>query len=361
MMPLNGSRLAKYGRTVLWIGSSALASWAASLAFHIQAPLFPFSVGVVAAAWSGGLEGGLLAAALADLILFGIFRGNMLTMMAIRPGLPLMIGFSVVSVLSTFVADRAARGYMEAKATKAELQAALERLSETNRSLEQFANSAADALRTPLRAISVFAELLQTRHAALLDNESKEYLRIMLNSTSQMYGVIDRLRDYARARQSQNALLLIDANAVLRQAIQQLQAEISAAGARISHDDLPIVRADEGGLLQVMQHLLSNALKYRSAAPPEIHVSAKREGAEWVFAMSDNGIGMNPDDGKAVFDLFQRVNGDGDGRNGIGLALCRATLERFGGRIWVESQAGSGSTFYFSLPAGAALTRTASA
>jgi light-regulated signal transduction histidine kinase (bacteriophytochrome) len=361
MMPLNESRRKTYGRTILWIGISAVVSWAAGLAFHIQTPLFPFSIGVVGAAWSGGLEGGLFATALSDLILFGVFRGNMFTVLAVRPGIPLMVGFSAVSVLSSFIADRAARGYAEAKATKAELQTALERLSETNRSLEQFANSAADALRTPLRAISVFAELLQARHAALLDNESKEYLRIMLNSTSQMYGVIDGLRDYARARQSQNALLFIDANAVLRQAIQQLQAEIIAADARISHDDLPTVRADEGGLLQVMQHLLSNALKYRSAAPPEIHVSAKREGAEWVFAMSDNGIGMNPDDGKSVFDLFQRVNGDGDARNGIGLALCRATLERFGGRIWVESQAGSGSTFYFSVPAGAALTRTASA
>ncbi len=359
MMPLNPSRPAVYGRITLWIGISALASWIVSLALHIQAPLFPFSVGVVGAAWSGGLEGGLFATALADFILFGVFRGDMFTMLAIQPGLPLLIGFSTVSVLSSVVADRAARGYAEAKATKAELQTAMDRLSETNRSLEQFANSAADALRTPLRAISVFAELLQARHAALLDNESKEYFRIMLDSTRRMNDVIDELREYARARQPQSALLLIDANAVLRHAIQQLQAEISSARAVITCDELPIVRADEGGLLQVVQSLLSNALKYRSAAPPRVHVSAKREGGEWIFAVSDNGIGMNPEDAEAVFDLFRRVDGNGDARNGIGLALCRATLERFGGRIWLESRVGLGSTFYFALPATkASLART---
>ncbi len=362
MLPHTPSRPAMYGRTALWIGISALTSWAASMAFHIQAPLFPFSIGVVGAAWWGGLEGGLFATAFADLILFGVFRGYMFTMLAIRPGLPLMIGFSVVSVLSSLAADRAARRYAEAKATKAELQKAMERLSETNRSLEQFANSAADALRTPLRAVSVFAELLQARHAAVLDNESKEYFRIMLDSTRRMNDVIDELREYARARQPQAGLLLIDANAVVRQAVQQLHPEISAARATVTFDELPTVRADEGGLLQVIQGLLSNALKYRSTASPKVHVSAKREGGEWIFAVSDNGIGMNPEDAEAVFDLFRRVDGNGDAPNGIGLALCRATLERFGGRIWLESKVGSGSTFYFTLPATTAtLTRTARA
>jgi signal transduction histidine kinase len=119
------------------------------------------------------------------------------------------------------------------------------------------------------------------------------------------------------------------------------------------------VRADEGGLLQVIQNLMANALQYRGDATPRIHVSATREGAEWIFSLADNGIGMEPEAAETVFDLFRGGDGPANG-GGIGLAICRATLERFGGRIWVESSPGAGSTFYFAVPAGTApsLTRT---
>jgi len=179
--------------------------------------------------------------------------------------------------------------------------------------------------------------------------------------------VVDGLHHYARATQPQPALLLIDSNGVLRQAIQQLQPEIQAAGAVVSFDALPTVRADEGGLLQVIQNLLGNALKYRGPAAPRIHISAKRADAEWIFSLADNGIGIDGKDAENVFDLFRTVNGNVDGHpvghgRGIGLAICRTTLERFGGRIWVASRPGVGSTFYFSLPAGTArLTQTAGA
>jgi light-regulated signal transduction histidine kinase (bacteriophytochrome) len=174
--------------------------------------------------------------------------------------------------------------------------------------------------------------------------------------------VIDGLHEYARATQARPALLLIDSDLVLRQAIHQLQAEIKAAGATVSFDALPTVRADEGGLLQVIQNLLGNALKYRGDAAPRIHISARREQDEWIFSLADNGIGLDRKDAETVFDLFRRMESNGDGARGIGLAICRATLERFGGRIWVESRPGAGSTFYFALPAGTApLTRTAGA
>jgi signal transduction histidine kinase len=178
----------------------------------------------------------------------------------------------------------------------------------------------------------------------------------------QMNTVIDGLHEYARASQPQPTLLLIDSNVVLRQAIQQLQREISAAHGVVTFDDLPTVRADEGGLLQIIQNLLANALQHRGEADPLIHLSARREGTEWIFSLADNGIGMDSKDAETVFDLFRRVDGDADRRLGIGLAICRATLERFGGRIWVESQPGVGSTFYFALPAGTApLMRSAGA
>jgi len=357
------SRLSSsYGFMLACLTVAALLSWGASRVLHIQAPLFPFSLAVVFIAWFGGVGAGLLGTAVGAVMLFGVFRGNLFTLLAIQPGVPLLIAFCLLGVITSLVVARAARDYADAKATKVELQQAIERLSVTNRSLEQFADSAADSLRTPLRAIGVFAELLEVRHAAQLDNESKEYLRIVVNSVRQMNGVIDGLHEYARATQARPALLLIDSDLVLRQAIHQLQAEIKAAGATVSFDALPTVRADEGGLLQVIQNLLGNALKYRGDAAPRIHISARREQDEWIFSLADNGIGLDRKDAETVFDLFRRMESNGDGARGIGLAICRATLERFGGRIWVESRPGAGSTFYFALPAGTApLTRTAGA
>jgi signal transduction histidine kinase len=352
LMSPRGSRLAGYGLALVCLAGAGLASWASSQLLHIQAPLLPFSLAVIAAAWFGGLEAGFLCTGLGALMLFGIFRGVMFTVLAVQPGTPLLIAFCAIGVIISVVVDRAARDYAEARSTKLELQQAIDRLSHTNRSLEEFARSASDSLRTPLRAIGVFAELLHVRQSPVLDNESKEYLRIMVNSVRQMNEAIDGLQQYARATQTQPALLLIDSNMVLRQAIQYLQPEIQAAGATISSDALPTVRADEGGLLQVIQNLLGNALKYRSDADPRIHVSARRQGPEWVFSLTDNGIGMERSDTETVFDLFRDANGPANGSGGIGLAICRATLERFGGRIWVESRPGAGSTFYFALPAG---------
>jgi signal transduction histidine kinase len=345
-------RLTGYGFTLACLAGAILVSWGASQLLNIHAPLLPFSMAVAAGAWFGGLEAGLFGTALGAVTLFGVFNGIMSSMLAIEPGTPLVIAFCVIGVILSVVVDRAARDYADAKATKKELQQAIERLSDTNRSLEQFARSAANSLRTPLRAIGVFAELLQVRRAAHLDDESKEYLRIIVNSVQQMNGVIDGLHEYARATQPPPSLVLIDSNLVLRQAIQQLQAEISATGARVSFDDLPTVRADEGGLLQVIQNLLGNALKYRGDAAPRIHISAQRAEGEWIYSLADNGIGLDRKDAETVFDLFQRIEGNGDSGRGIGLAISRATLERFGGRIWVESNPGVGSTFYFALPAG---------
>jgi signal transduction histidine kinase len=361
------SRLTGYAFALACLSAAAILSWGASQLLRIQPPLWPFIIAVAVISWFSGLEAGLLGTALGAVMLFGVFKGVLFSFMAIRPGVPLIMMFSVLGIIISFVVDRVARDYADAKATKVELQQAIQRLSDTNRSLDRFAHSASDSLRTPLRAMGVFTELLQVRHAALLDQESKEYLRIMVNSVRQMNVVVDGLHDYARARQPQPALLLIDSNGVLRQAMQQLQPEIKAAGAVVSFDALPTVRADEGGLLQVIQNLLGNALKYRGSATPRIHISATRAEAEWIFSLADNGIGIDGKDAENIFDLFRPVDNHGDGSHvdrgrGIGLAICRATLERFGGRIWVESRPGIGSTFYFALPAGAApLTPTAGA
>jgi light-regulated signal transduction histidine kinase (bacteriophytochrome) len=281
-------------------------------------------------------------------------------MLAVPPGLPLLLAYCLIGVLASLGIDRLVRDYRDLQRTKTELQDAIQRLSGTNKSLEQFASTASDALRTPLRAIGVFSELLVVRHAGLLDSESKEYLRIMLSSVREMNAAIDGLQVYAGARYSPPALLLIDSNSVLRQALRNLEPEIMAATASVTFDDLPTVRADEDGLLQVLQHLLNNALTYRNGTSPQIHVAAKRDAAEWIFSLADNGLGIDRKDTETIFDLFRRMDVRTPDGHGIGLAICRATLERFGGRIWVESTPGQGSTFYFALPVGsAALTQSA--
>ena len=356
------SRPAIYGFAAVCVALAGLLSWASGVILHVPAMLLPFTLAVAASAWFGGREGGLFATGLGAIVLFGMFRGVVFTMLAVPPGTPLLLAYCLIGIIVSVAIDRAARDYKELQRTKAELQQAIARLSETNKSLEQFASSATDALRTPLRSIGVFAELLLARHAALLDSESKEYLRIMVSSVREMNGAIDGLQVYARAKLPLPALLLIDSNSVLRQAMRRLEPEILAAKATITFDDLPTVRADEDGMLQVMQHLLANALQYRAVPAPRIHVTAKREGSEWIFSLADNGPGIKTTDAEAIFDLFHRVDARTSDGRGIGLAICRATLERFGGRIWVESTPGQGSTFYFALPAGnAALSQTAGA
>jgi len=362
MTSLPRSRPAIYGFAVVCVALAGLLSWASGVILQIPAMLLPFTLAVAASAWYGGLQGGLFSTGLGAVVVFGVFRGIVFSMLAVPPGLPLFLTYCVIGVVVSVAIDRAVRDYTDLQRTKAELQQAIERLSETNKSLEQFASSATDALRTPLRAIGVFSELLLARHAALLDSESKEYLRIMVSSVREMNGAIDGLQVYARAKLPPPALLLIDSNSVLRQAMRRLEPEILAAKATITFDDLPTVRADEDGLLQVMQHLLANALQYRDVPAPRIHVTAKREGSEWIFSLADNGPGIETKDAEVIFDLFERVDARTCDGRGIGLAICRATLERFGGRIWLESTPGQGSTFYFALPAGtAALSQTAGA
>ena len=353
------SRPAIYSFGVVCVALAGVLSWASGVVLHIPAMLLPFALAVAASAWFGGLEGGLFTTGLGAAVVFGIFRGIVFSILAFPPGAPLLVAYCVIGAVVSVAIDHAMRNYRDLQRTKAELQQAIERLSGTNKSLEQFANSATDALRTPLRAIGVFAELLLARHAAPLDSESREYLRIMVSSVREMNGAIDGLQIYARAKLPPPALFLIDSNSVLRQAMRNLEPEILAAKAKVTFDDLPTVRADEDGLLQVMRHLLANALQHRDGVAPRIHVTARREESEWIFSLADNGPGIETKDAEAIFDLFQRADARSPDGRGIGLAICRATLERFGGRIWVEPTPGQGSTSYFSLPAGnAALSQT---
>jgi hypothetical protein len=145
-------------------------------------------------------------------------------------------------------------------------------------------------------------------------------------------------------------LTLIDCGAVLAKALFNLQAAIAESGALVASDLLPTVVAEEVLLMQLFQNLISNSIKYRSKEIPRIHVSAERDGEGWRFAVRDNGIGIDPQDADRVFGMFKRLHGSEIAGTGIGLAICKKVVERQGGRIWVESEAGRGATFKFTIP-----------
>jgi light-regulated signal transduction histidine kinase (bacteriophytochrome) len=169
-----------------------------------------------------------------------------------------------------------------------------------------------------------------------------------------MQGLIQDLLAFSRAGATGKAPHAISSENALEEALTNLRATIGESGAVVTHDALPAITTDDSQLAQVFQNLVGNAIKYRSAKVPQVHVSAtKNGGREWIFSVRDNGLGIDPQYFERIFVLFQRLHGRAEFKGtGIGLAICKKILERLGGRIWVESQLEMGSTFYFALPEG---------
>jgi chemotaxis family two-component system sensor kinase Cph1 len=142
----------------------------------------------------------------------------------------------------------------------------------------------------------------------------------------------------------------VDANFQLRRALENLHSLIEESGATITHDELPSLLVDETSLMQVFQNLIGNAIRYRSTAPPRIHINATDQGAQCLFSCQDNGLGINAQYLTSIFDAFKRLHGSDRPGSGLGLSTCKKIIERYGGKIWVESQTGMGSTFYFTVP-----------
>jgi light-regulated signal transduction histidine kinase (bacteriophytochrome) len=168
-----------------------------------------------------------------------------------------------------------------------------------------------------------------------------------------MQRLINDLLAYSRVGTRGKPFIPADCQAIFRQALDNLMKIIEESGALITHEPLPMVLGDEVQLLQLFQNLIANAIKFRGPESPRIQVSAQKSGPEWVFAIKDNGIGIAPEHQKRIFSIFQRLHHRTEyPGTGIGLALCKKIVERHGGRIWVESQPGQGSTFYFTIPEG---------
>jgi PAS domain S-box-containing protein len=232
------------------------------------------------------------------------------------------------------------------------LRAANDALTEANADLEQFVYSASHDLQEPLRMVALYSELLTRNFRDKLGSEGSEYLDYVVHGALRMEQLLRDLRSYTLVSASQKEPVeYIDSSAVLDKALASLRPAILDSAAVITRGPLPKVKLQEFRLEQLFQNLVSNALRYRRGLHPEIKVSAEPDGNGWRFAVQDDGIGVDPRYKEQIFDLFKRLHSVAEyPGSGMGLAICKRIVERAGGRIWVESEHGRGSTFYFTIP-----------
>jgi PAS domain S-box-containing protein len=244
------------------------------------------------------------------------------------------------------------RDLTERKQAETDLRKAFEELSRSNLDLEQFAYVASHDLQEPLRAVAGCVQVLKKRYQGQLDGRADELIAHAVDGVSRMQTLIDDLLSYSRVGSRGKAIEPCNCNAILIQALANLETAIAETGAVVTHDQLPVVKADAAQLTQLFQNLVGNAVKFRGQQPPRIHVAVLRDEGHWVFSVKDNGIGIQPEYFERIFVIFQRLHTRTEyPGTGIGLAICKKIVERHGGRIFVESEPGQGSNFSFTIPA----------
>jgi signal transduction histidine kinase len=264
-------------------------------------------------------------------------------------------GLMVAGVLAGMVILH--RRISDWRQANADLAEKTELLIQSNADLEQFAYVASHDLQTPLRNIISYTQLLERRYKDRLDADADDFIGFIVDSSKRMTQLINDLLDYSRTTSQERPLGPTPAAGAVDRALVDLKADLDRSGASVAVGDLPLVMAEPSHLVSVFQNLLGNALKYRAADRPlRISVTAERGGLDqWRFAVADNGIGIEPQYFDKIFEIFQRLHPAVDAAGtGIGLALCRRIVHRFGGTIWVDSTPGAGTTFFFTLRDGSA-------
>lgn len=242
------------------------------------------------------------------------------------------------------------RDITERKQAEIKLEQAMAALKRSNAELEQLAYIASHDLQEPLRMVASYVQLLERRYKGKLDKDADDFIAYAVDGATRMQHMINDLLTYSRVSRQGKEFQPTNCEDVLRQVLANLKLTAEESSALVTHDPLPTVMADESQLVQLFQNLLSNAIRYRGQELPQIHVSAVQKGNEWVFAISDNGIGIEPQYFDRIFQMFQRLHGKEYPGSGIGLSVAKRIVERHGGRIWVESEIRKGSTFYFTIP-----------
>jgi len=238
-----------------------------------------------------------------------------------------------------------------AEAAKEELDLQAKKLVRSNKELEQFAYVASHDLQEPLRTVGSFVQLLAQRYQGKLDGQADEFIQFAVDGVSRMRQLINDLLVFSRVETKGGQFVPTDCELVLGEVLSNLKASIEASEARITHDPMPMIKADKVQLSQVFQNLIGNAIKFKGKNAPVIHIGVNEQNDDWLFSVKDNGIGFDPEFSEKVFIIFQRLHTREEyPGTGIGLSLCKKIIERHGGKIWVDSAPEKGSTFNFTIP-----------
>jgi PAS domain S-box-containing protein len=239
----------------------------------------------------------------------------------------------------------------ERKRAADELRKKAEELARSNRELEQFAYVASHDLQEPLRMVASYLQLIARRYQGRLDKDADDFIGFAVDGANRMKELINDLLEFSRVGTHGQEFAPVDCNEVFDRVVRGIQLAIERVGGEVTRDHLPTVVADGRQLNQLFQNLLSNGVKFHGSKKPVVQVGTTDRGLEWEFYVKDNGIGIEPQFSERIFQIFQRLHTrDQYEGTGIGLAICRRVVERHGGRIWFESLAGQGSTFYFTIP-----------
>jgi PAS domain S-box-containing protein len=238
----------------------------------------------------------------------------------------------------------------ERKQAEEKLKQTLAELARSNEELQRFAYVASHDLQEPLRMVASYVQLLERRYKDKLDADADDFINFAVDGTKRMQNLINDLLAFSRVGSRGSSFEPTNMEKVFEAAMDNLQVAIEESKAEVTHESLPTVVADEGQMVQVFQNLVGNAIKFHGKETPRVHISAELKQNEWFFSVKDNGMGIEPQYFDRIFIIFQRLHGPEYPGTGTVLSIAKRIVERHGGRIWVESEYGKGSTFYFSIP-----------
>jgi signal transduction histidine kinase len=348
--------LKRYAVSVLFVCTATTLTIAIKSFFAGKGALVFFTIAVILSAAYGGVVTGLLATTLSLGIILLLFRDHVfIALITAQSSLMLFaaVGVAITIVLGKLKDLNAALidAREELEVANRDLTIANEKISRRSEEIQHLAYGLAHDLYNPLRSIGALTDLLVDSNAERLDERSKDCARMIVSGVQRIESMIKRLLDYAAVAEGGGHQVVTDCNRVIQQVLQDLRHTIEVTGSRVEFDMLPTIEMDEGHLAQIFSNLIGNAIKYHSALQPRIHISATDRKTEWLFSVKDNGIGLDMKYADNIFGMFKRLHGSKayEG-SGVGLALCKVAIQRNGGRIWVESELGRGSTFFFTLP-----------